>query len=288
MERVIVTILAGLVDSRVLKVARAAIDFIYYAQYQSHTDNTLARMQEALDIFHLHKDVFVELRPGDDFNIPKLHSMLHYIDSIRSLGSADGYNTESPERHHIDYAKEAYRASNGVDYVAQMTKWLQRREAVDRHSAYLNWVSAVPMSTSRGIPDSGLFTRSGIIPGHAYRLPKTCPLPSLPVNRLVSTFGALDFVPAFQAFLTEHKPDSRIPASTIDRFNVYKSVVILLPSVPHISDKNRLNKLRAHCATPSHSLRKSDTPAHFDTALIIQDRDLHREMGGLHGGLYHD
>jgi hypothetical protein len=290
MERVFVTVLAGLVDSRVLKAVRATIDFIYYAQYQSHTDITLARMGEALDAFHSHKDVFIELRPNEDFNIPKVHSMLHYLDSIRSLGSADGYNSESPERHHIDYAKEAYRASNGVDYIAQMTKWLQHQEAVDRHSAYLDWVlveAAEPMSPSHGMQDPGLFTPSGIIPGHAYRLQKTCPFPSLPVNRLVSTFGALDFVPAFQAFLTEHKPDLRIPASMFNRFNVYKAIVVLLPSVPHISDKNRLNKLRACCATPSRSLcTKSDTPAHFDTALVVQDRNLHQEMGGLHGWLY--
>jgi hypothetical protein len=290
MERVFVTVLAGLVDSRVLKAVRATIDFIYYAQYQSHTDITLARMGEALDAFHSHKDVFIELRPNEDFNIPKVHSMLHYLDSIRSLGSADGYNSESPERHHIDYAKEAYRASNGVDYIAQMTKWLQHQEAVDRHSAYLDWVlveAAEPMSPSHGMQDPGLFTPSGIIPGHAYRLQKTCPFPSLPVNRLMSTFGALDFVPAFQAFLTEHKPDLRIPASMFDHFNVYKAIVVLLPSIPHISDKNRLNKLRACCATPSRSLcTKSDTPAHFDTALVVQDRNLHQEMGGLHGWLY--
>ncbi|KAN0103980.1 hypothetical protein V8E52_011444, partial [Russula decolorans] len=287
MERVFVTVLAGLVDSRVLKAVRATIDFIYYVQYQSHTDITLARMGEALDAFHSHKDVFIELRPNEDFNIPKVHSMLHYLDSICSLGSADGYNSESPEQHHIDYAKEAYHASNGVDYITQMTKWLQRQEAVDRHSAYLDWVlaeAAEPMSPSHGMQDPGLFTPSGIIPGHAYRLQKTCPFPSLPVNRLMSTFGALDFVPAFQAFLTEHKPDLRIPASMFDHFNVYKAIVVLLPSIPHISDKNRLNKLRACCATPSRSLRtKSDTPAHFDTALVVQDRNLHQEMGGLHG-----
>ncbi len=40
MERVIVSVLSGLVDSRVLKAVRATIDFIYYAQYQSHTDIT--------------------------------------------------------------------------------------------------------------------------------------------------------------------------------------------------------------------------------------------------------
>jgi hypothetical protein len=173
-----------------------------------------------------------------------------------------------------------------VDYVAQMTKWLQRQEAVDRQSAYLDWVSATPMSTSSArcdTPDSRLFTPSGIVPGHAYRLRKRCPFPKTPVSRLVSAFGAQDFVHAFQAFLNKHMPNTRISASIHDRFDVYKSVVVLLPSSPHVSEKKRLNKLRACCSIPSRSVRKPDTPAHFDTALIVQNHTLYREMGGLHG-----
>ena len=285
MERVIVAVLIGLVDSRVLKAVRAILDFIYYAQYQSHTDITLARMQDALDTFHLHKDVFAELRPDEDFNIPKVHSMMHYIDSICSLGSADGYNTESPERYHIDYIKAAYRASNGVDYVPQMTKWLQHREAIDRHAAYLDWVSAGPISTSCGMPVSQLIgsTPSGIVPGHAYRLTKSCPFPNTPVRHLKSAFSALDFVPAFQAFLNKHISNARISSSIHDRFNVYKSIVVQLPSVTHVSDNKRQDKLRACCTIPSSNPRKSDIPGHFDTVLIVQDRALHREKGGLHG-----
>jgi len=34
--------------------------------------------------------------------------MLHYTTSIHLFGSADGFNTELPERLHIDFAKKAY------------------------------------------------------------------------------------------------------------------------------------------------------------------------------------
>ena len=43
-----------------------------------------------------------------------------------SLGSADSYNSESPERLHIEFVKEAYHASNKQDYIEQMAIWLQR------------------------------------------------------------------------------------------------------------------------------------------------------------------
>ncbi|KAG6912043.1 hypothetical protein DXG01_001823, partial [Tephrocybe rancida] len=55
---------------------------------------------------------------------------MHYVEAIKALGSADGYNSEAPERLHIDFAKDAYRASNKRDYTEQMAMWLQRREAM--------------------------------------------------------------------------------------------------------------------------------------------------------------
>ena len=58
-------------------------------------------------------------------------------------------------------------------------------------------------------------------------------------------------------------------------------------SVPHISDTKHLHKLQACCSIPSKSARKAHTPSHFDTALIIQDHNHHKEKGGLHGMTLH-
>jgi hypothetical protein len=52
----------------------------------------------------------------------------------------DSFNSELPEQLHIDFAKEAYRASNKRDYEEQMALWLQRQEAVFLHGSYLNWL----------------------------------------------------------------------------------------------------------------------------------------------------
>ncbi|KAG6849242.1 hypothetical protein C0991_011820 [Blastosporella zonata] len=117
MQRVFVALLAGAVQPAVLKTAIVVIDFIYYAQLQSHTLQTLAALENALQMFHNKKDIFIQMGVKEHFNIPKLHQMLHYLAAIKSRGSADGYNSESPERLHIDYAKDAYRASNKRDYV---------------------------------------------------------------------------------------------------------------------------------------------------------------------------
>ncbi|THH17858.1 hypothetical protein EUX98_g9049 [Antrodiella citrinella] len=139
MEKVFGCLLPGAVQPGVVHAAIALLDFIYYAQLRSHTTRTLAALRDALMRFHQHKDIFIELSVRQHFNIPKIHSMEHYIWMIEELGSADGYNTESPERLHIEFAKNAYRATNRKDYVIQMTTWLCRQEALHTFSAYLLW-----------------------------------------------------------------------------------------------------------------------------------------------------
>ena len=125
-------------------------------------DKTLAAMQDSLSLFHVNKGILIELRIREHFNIPKIHSLMHYVSSIRVLGSADGYNTEYPERLHINYAKDAYRASNKRDYVEQMALWLQHQEAIHHKTIYHTWkqlkksasVDAIHASSGRGIDSS--------------------------------------------------------------------------------------------------------------------------------------
>ncbi|KDQ53784.1 hypothetical protein JAAARDRAFT_197225 [Jaapia argillacea MUCL 33604] len=140
MEKVLLGIVAGAVSPRVLAVARSLLDFIYFAQYRSHTSETLAALEEALDTFHANKDMLVELEIQKNFNFLKMALLIHYIQAIKSQGSADGFNTELPECLHIDFAKEAYRVSNKRDYTEQMTRWLQRQEAIETRTAYIAWV----------------------------------------------------------------------------------------------------------------------------------------------------
>ena len=93
--------------------------------------DSLCKLNAAWVMFHNNLQYFINkdiCKNHDDFNIPKLHFMHHYIESIISLGSADGYSTKSPERLHIDFAKAAYRTTNKKKYIKQMTKWLERQE----------------------------------------------------------------------------------------------------------------------------------------------------------------
>lgn len=112
---------------------RALLDFGHRASYT----------MKDLQLFHDLKSVFAVPRACDTEHgfagIPKIHMMQHYTPIIRELGTCDGYNTEATKRLHIDYAKVGYRAGNKNEYIKQMTIFLQRREAVKVHNAYLRW-----------------------------------------------------------------------------------------------------------------------------------------------------
>ncbi|KAI5985671.1 hypothetical protein EDC04DRAFT_2873649 [Pisolithus marmoratus] len=97
MQQVSTSLLSGMVEDDVLLVTHSLLDFIYYAQFQQHTDMTLEVMQDSLKMFHDYKHVLMEMEVCQDFNLPKLHSLQHYITSIQALDSTEGYNTEYPK-----------------------------------------------------------------------------------------------------------------------------------------------------------------------------------------------
>ncbi|KZT63719.1 hypothetical protein DAEQUDRAFT_679874 [Daedalea quercina L-15889] len=105
---------------------KALLDFLYMAQYSIHSTTTLNTPEDILSNFHAKKDIF-------------LHMLIHYVHAIKLYGTTDNYNTESTERLHIDFTKEAYHATNHKNEFPQMTKWLERREKVLQHSKYIEW-----------------------------------------------------------------------------------------------------------------------------------------------------
>ena len=126
MEKVFVGMMDSVVaDEHMMQTISTAIDFIFLSSL-AHTMEFFTAMSQCLEVFHRNKHVFVKLEvhsPGHS-NIPEIHSMIHYVELIHRFGSADGFNTELPECLHIDYAKNAYRASNKKGYTIQMMKWL--------------------------------------------------------------------------------------------------------------------------------------------------------------------
>ena len=126
-------------STRIIRAICALLDFIYLAQFPSHSTNTLAHLQESLSRFHNNKAVFIDLELNKAMNFPKLHSMTHYQQSITLFRTVDNYNTEQTEQLHIDFAKYPYQATNRKDEYPQMTMWMEHREKIQQHMGFVNW-----------------------------------------------------------------------------------------------------------------------------------------------------
>ena len=299
MQRVFVSLMARAVNDQVLSVVKALVDYIYYAQLQSQTTETLASLLECLEIFHRNKEVLIDLEIREHFNIPKLHNIGHYVDSIRALGAADGYNTEFPERLHIDYAKDAYDASNKRDYTEQMALWLQRHEAINIRKTYLTWLNLRPMQTTDkggswhsedGDEEDNELENAKVVrverslhvplliptlSSTTYHIAKCPSIPNVTIHYLESVHGAVDFLQALTHFLVKNSPKSPCP-SKYDRFDLYKQILVSIPFNGYLAlNQSTVHRIRA---TPPITTagRKSGSVGQFDPAFIVENPGTYR------------
>lgn len=204
--------LQGTSAIRLVRAVRSVLDFLYIAQFPSQTDKTLTLLTESLSSFHVNKDIFQELGIRDSFNIPKIHSMQHYMESIRNYGATDNYNTEYTERLHIDLAKDAYKSTNFKDEFAQMTLWLERREKVIRHAAFIQWrLSGQPLPLP---PPSR----------HPHIQMTRNPTKTTSLTEIISNYRAIFFSEALQMVIAQHQH----PAASQAHLN-YLAPKIALP-----------------------------------------------------------
>ncbi|KAG8699347.1 hypothetical protein FRC08_005368 [Ceratobasidium sp. 394] len=121
---------------------RALLDFSYIAHAARLTEAELGELEGAHAEMHRLKRVLVRSgvyeRLGRLDKIPKWHMISHYADSIRELGTPDGYNTEAPEYLHIVYVKRGWAASNKREATQQIITYCQRLEALRIHRAHLD------------------------------------------------------------------------------------------------------------------------------------------------------
>ncbi|KAI0058305.1 hypothetical protein BV25DRAFT_1919501 [Artomyces pyxidatus] len=182
---------------RLIRAVRGLLDYVYIAQYPSHSSVTLTYLDDALAQFHANKGILLDLGIRENFNLPKLHSMLHFSDKIKQFGTTDNYSTETTERLHIDFAKDAYRATNHKDEYPQMTLWLQRREKMRRHAQVIRWRLAGRKPVTNDRPEN---------PAKKLRI-KITRFPSVKAVSFANAallYGARDFKEHLSEFILQH------------------------------------------------------------------------------------
>jgi hypothetical protein len=303
MEKIFLGVIAGGTNPAVERTVRAVLDFIQYAHFEAHTEDSLAYLEASWRLFHDEKDVFQRLGIREHFNIAKLHAMSHYVHSIRLLGTADGYSTENPERLHIDFAKIAYRSSNRKDYIKQMTTWLERQDSIRRFQAYLAYYHPDPETASErnAAHDDD---NSGGDPGDSapeqaededstdlgrtcfpsqYRLAKNALFPGQLIDTVERNMDAIDFGKCLETFLKKHSPsrNAHVAINGRTRIDVYKQFKLDLPVMSQVSKIPTADTIRAIPPVAAHG-RSQAMPAQFSTVLAYEspeDFELHSSYG---------
>ncbi|KAI0055661.1 hypothetical protein BV25DRAFT_1815297 [Artomyces pyxidatus] len=263
---------------RLVRAVRGLLDFLYLSQYPSHSTETLAYLDDALVRFHANKSIFTVIGIREHFNLPKLHSLLHYTPSIRLFGTTDNYNTEYSERLHIDFAKDAYRATNHKDVYPQMTRWLQRKEQILRHEKYIAW----QIKNLQAAAPPHLATPAAAAPPiqSTTRIARFPNVKSASFQQLGQIWGAVDFEPALLSFILQLRNpgltgrqiaqrraemgDAKLPFRSVATYHTIKFTLAdpqERKGAPDVRDA-------AHARPAYHDTRDRLVPGRFDTVLV--------------------
>ena len=252
-------------SARLTRAVRALLDFIYLSQYSVHTTESLDALDAALNQFHMEKEIFVDLGVREHFNLPKLHSLIHYRRSISLFGATDNYNTEQSERLHIDFAKKAYRATNFKDEIKQMVAWIERYEAMHQRAAHiqLREGSLTLIHHPLYYPSSTLYPFLTVHPSEK----------GVSFEDLATRYGAIDFQDALADFITQHNhPDLSANAARTRADNTLipfqkVSVFHKIKFADRANDPNRNIVDVIHVRPESCNQRGTINPGRFDTGL---------------------
>ncbi|KIJ62538.1 hypothetical protein HYDPIDRAFT_135569 [Hydnomerulius pinastri MD-312] len=263
----------GFQSQRLIRSVRALLDFLYLAQYPTHTSSTLKLLEDALQRFHENKNIFVDLGVRTHFKLPKLHSLSHYTQSIKLYGTTDNYDTQYTERLHIDFAKDAYSATNCKDEFPQMTQWLERKEKIQHHDAFIKWtIAGCPPSLHHPPPS---LTTTNSTSSHL-QMTKAPSVKAVTFEKLETSYGATYFRDALARYIVSRRNPSftdtqveRESAKIYFRFStipVFHKMKFLIQGPSTLMDIQSVDA--AHIKPASKDRRGRTIPGRFDTVLV--------------------
>ncbi|KAF8237403.1 hypothetical protein L208DRAFT_1247947, partial [Tricholoma matsutake] len=82
---------------------------------------SLATLDDVLHWFHHYREIFCTSGArADGFNLPRQHSLIHYVKLIRAYGAPNGICSSITESKHIKAVKEPWRRSSCFKALSQM------------------------------------------------------------------------------------------------------------------------------------------------------------------------
>ncbi|KAJ7482263.1 hypothetical protein B0H11DRAFT_2418405 [Mycena galericulata] len=146
--KVYLAAVAGHVPSEMVKCIAAFLDFCYLVRRNALITDTLDAIDEVLNRFHTHRDIFIATGVRVTISLPRQHSMVHYRASIILFGSPNGLCSSITESKHIKAVKEPWRRSSRYKALIQMLHVLTRLDRLAALRAIFTTQGMMQGSTS--------------------------------------------------------------------------------------------------------------------------------------------
>lgn len=145
--------ITGHVPPHLIQCLSAFLDFCYIVRHSEIGESDLVTLQEALTKFHTTHKIFrtTGVRPTG-FNLPRQHSMVHYVRLIQEFGAPNGLCSSITESRHITAVKQPWRRSNHYEPLGQMLVANQRLDKLV--SARTNFVARSMLPSERNTAPS--------------------------------------------------------------------------------------------------------------------------------------
>jgi hypothetical protein len=92
-----------------VQAMRAFLEFCYITRHNVHDTHSLTALDNTLQQFHHHREIFYTTGIRFNFNLSRQHSLNHYVKLIRGFGSSNGLCSSITESKHIKAVKEPWQ-----------------------------------------------------------------------------------------------------------------------------------------------------------------------------------
>jgi len=113
--------IVGYVPDEMVQALCAFLEFCYMTQCNIHDTHSLAALDDALQQFHNHQEIFHTSGVcTEGFNLPRQHSLIHYVKLICDYGVPNSLCSSITESKHIKAVKEPWQYSSHYEALSQM------------------------------------------------------------------------------------------------------------------------------------------------------------------------
>jgi hypothetical protein len=117
----------GYVPQDMVQALRAFLECCYIVRRDILDTNSLRELEDALERYHTCRKIFEDCGVRTEgFNLPRQHSLRHYLQLTRAFGAPNGLCSSITESKHIKAVKEPWRRSNRFNALGQMLLTNQR------------------------------------------------------------------------------------------------------------------------------------------------------------------